>query len=74
MVVRGMVMEQYIRMLIARDDYFVPRPAQVSAFLTAMVQLQVIPKVEKICVSTPSIRVRTTKLEVGFGTTASGAL
>jgi hypothetical protein len=54
-----MIVEQYIHMLIARDDNFVPRPAQVSAFVAAMVQLQVIPELEKMYVRTPSTKVRT---------------
>lgn len=46
-------------MLIARPDNFVPKPEQISAFLAAMIQLRVVPEVEKICLSTPSSKVRT---------------
>src|SRR5207248_2664561 len=53
------MMEQYIHMLIARPDSFVPKPEQISEFLAAMVQLRVVPDVEKICLSTPSKKVRT---------------
>jgi hypothetical protein len=52
-------MEQYIHLLIARDDDYVPTSKQVADYLAAMIEVRLVPRVESIKVTTPSDKVRT---------------
>jgi hypothetical protein len=54
-------MEQYLHLLIARPDDFVPEPHQIKAFFEKLFEHQVVPNVESISVSTQSDKIRTGK-------------
>jgi len=52
-------MEQYIHLLIARPDDFVPTRSMIATFCQSLIDHRVVPTVEILSVSTPSGKVRT---------------
>jgi hypothetical protein len=52
-------MEQYIHLLIARPDDFVPSRPSITSFCQTLVEKCVVPNVNRLSVSTPSGKVRT---------------
>lgn len=54
-------MEQYIHLLIARPDEFVPTRPSIAAFCETLVKKGVVPSVNRLSVSAPTNKVKTVK-------------
>ena len=52
-------MEQYVHLLIAKPDHFVPTPTSIVAFCQSLVDERVVPDVDLISVSVPTNKVKT---------------